>query len=285
MRRLLSSAVLVLALGLATSAAPAAGSVPIGQVATTTDNCSEQFDFAQMSVAAGTGYTVPSIGGIASWTVTSWSTRGGPDAGQMLTMKVFRPVTGLTYSVVGHDGPRVLAPNVVNTFAASPAFAVKPGDILGLHTDSDSAHCVHDSALMGDVELFRDMSNLADGQSGDFETFPGDRLNVDALLDPTNEFTLARTRRNKKRGTATLTVRVPNPGELTVSGKGVKASGAAISKTVAAPGDVKLKIAAKGKKRRKLNDRGKVKLSPRLTFTPTGGAPNTETAKLKLKKK
>ena len=54
----------------------------------------------------------------------------------------------------------------------------------------------------------------------------------------------------RRKGTATLTVEVPNPGELTVSGKGVKAAsaeGAVISKTVGAAGEVKLKIRAKGR--------------------------------------
>jgi hypothetical protein len=282
MRSLWRKAVLALAVGLATAAAPAAGSVRIGQVATTPDNCSDGFDFAQMSVAAGTSYAVPSTGGIASWTVTSWRTRANSIAGLSLTMKVFRQVAGLNYSVVGHDGPRVLAPNVVNTFATSPAFNVNPGDILGLHTASNGTGCVEATGLFGDVELFRgDMSNLADGESGDFETFAGDRMNVEAVLDPTNEFTRAGTRRNKKRGIAILTLRVPNPGELVASGKGVKR----VSKTVAGPGDVTLKIAAKGKKRRKLNDTGKAKVSPTLTFTPTGGVPSTQTAKVKLRQR
>jgi hypothetical protein len=279
MRSLWRKAVLALAVGFATAAAPAAASVPIGQVATMSPGaCGENFDATQMSVAAGTGYTVPSTGGIASWTVTSWSTRAGSAAGQMLTMKIFRQVAGLTYSVVGHDGPRLLAPGVDNSFATSPGFSVKPGDVLGLHTDSDDIDCVDNTGQTGDVQLFLNDSNLADGQSGLFDTFATQRLNVAAVLDPTNQFTRARTRRNKKRGIAILTLRVPNPGELVASGKGVKR----VSKTVASPGDVTLKIAAKGKKRRKLNDTGKAKLSPTLAFTPTGGVPSTQVAKVKL---
>jgi len=100
-----------------------------------------------------------------------------------------------------------------------------------------------------------------------------------------NSFTLGRITRNKKKGTATLTVDVPNPGDLTAKGKGVKAAGAAvISKTVTAPGAVELLIAAKGKKKRKLNKTGRMKLNANITYTPTGGDPSTQSIKVKLKK-
>ena len=52
--------------------------------------------------------------------------------------------------------------------------------------------------------------------------------------------------------------------------------------TVTAPGAVELLIKARGKKKRKLNETGKVK--PNVTFTPTGGDPSTQSRKLKLKK-
>ncbi len=48
-----------------------------------------------------------------------------------------------------------------------------------------------------------------------------------------------------------------------------------ISKTVGAAGEVKLKIRAKGKKRKQLNEDGKVKLKPKITYTPTGGDSST----------
>lgn len=51
-----------------------------------------------------------------------------------------------------------------------------------------------------------------------------------------------------------------------------------------APGAVKFLIKAKGKKRKTLNEAGKVKLKPKITFTPTGGDPSTQSTKLKLKK-
>jgi hypothetical protein len=119
-----------------------------------------------------------------------------------------------------------------------------------------------------------------------FTANSGRRLNISATLDPTNTITLGDTSRNKKKGTATLTVNVPNPGELTASGRGVKAAGAArTSRAVTGPGTAKLVIRAKGRKKAKLNNTGKVKLTPTITFTPTGGAAGAVSTSVKLKKK
>jgi hypothetical protein len=45
---------------------------------------------------------------------------------------------------------------------------------------------------------------------------------------------------------------------------------------------VKLRIRAKGKEKRKLNRGGKVKLKGNVTFTPTGGDPNSQSKRTKL---
>jgi hypothetical protein len=47
------------------------------------------------------------------------------------------------------------------------------------------------------------------------------------------------------------------------------------------PGDVR----AQGKKKKKLNSSGKVTVSPTVTYTPTGGAPSSQTTTVKLRKK
>jgi hypothetical protein len=105
------------------------------------------------------------------------------------------------------------------------------------------------------------------------------------FVKPSNAFTLGDLKRNKRKGTATLTVTVPYPGELTGSGQGVKVAGAAvISKTVPAAGPVNLKVRAKGRKKQKLNETGKVKVKPKITYTPRGGDPATQSIKVKLKK-
>jgi predicted outer membrane repeat protein len=104
-----------------------------------------------------------------------------------------------------------------------------------------------------------------------------------------NQFSFGKVKRNLRKGTAKLTVKVPGPGILKLRGRGLKpqrAPGAALaSKVVSAAGKVKLMIKSKGRKRRKLNRTGKVKVKAKVTYTPTGGNPNTKTKKIKLKKR
>jgi hypothetical protein len=271
------------ALSLAAGASPAKASVTLGQLSSNPESVfcgTSAVDFAQATVTSGNPYVVPGAG-----TITSWSHNARSGANQTLTMKVFRKLADpSTYMVVGHDGPRPLAASTLNTFPAS--VPVKPGDVLGLNRASpNTTACFF--VVPGESYLFSP-GNLADGASGAFSSASNIRFNISAEFVPSNAFTLGEAKRNKKKGTATLTVDVPNPGQLSGSGKGVKvasAAGAVISKTVTAPGAVKLTIKAKGKQRKTLNETGKVKLKPKITYTPTGGDPSTQSRKLKLKKK
>jgi hypothetical protein len=277
------------ALSLAASVAPAGAAVTIGQLAPgipplTCFNAAP-YDMIQPAVTSGNSYVVPATGGVTSWTVTSWSHNAAAGAGQRLALKVFRKVADpTTYQVVGHDGPRSISPATVNTFTGL-SLPVKPGDVLGLQDYDVPNACFF--AVPGETHLERE-GDLADGQSGEFiyPFPPGHRLNISAVVAPSNSFTFGKAKLNKKKGTATLTINVPNPGELSASGKGVKAAaaGATISKAVT-PGAAQLLIKAKGKKKRKLNEKGKVKLNVAVTYTPTGGDPSTQSIKVKLKKK
>ena len=58
----------------------------------------------------------------------------------------------------------------------------------------------------------------------------------------------------------------------------------AIERTVTAAGKVKLRVMAKGRKRRKLNRTGRVKVAAKVTYTPTFGLPATKTRKIRLRK-
>jgi hypothetical protein len=269
-------------------ASPASAAVTIGQLGpdgSPPPICSTAaVDQAQPSVSSGNPYVIPATA--PRGTITSWShnATGGPD--QTLTMKIFRKVAEpATYMVVAHDGPRPLAPSTLNTFPTS--IPVKPGDLLGFNQASGGGGTQCRFPVPGEPDHPLRFGNLADGDSGDFIFGDGGyRLNISAVLAPTNTFTLGATSRNKKKGTATLTATVPNPGELTGSGNGVKASSAGrgvISESVGA-GQAQLLIKAKGKKKKQLNQKGKVKLSVAVTYTPTGGDPSTQSIKVKLKK-
>lgn len=283
MRNLPIKVVVLAVLGLAASAAPA-GAVVIGQTSTPNTFCSP-YDRVQPTVTSGNPYVVPPSGGVTNWTVSSWSTQAGPDA-DALTMKVYRSLGGTSYQVVVHDGPRTVTPNTLNTFQTN--LAVKAGDILGNSTgpaDTAGAICTFD--VTGE-SYFRRAGSLANGDSGTFDLFPMDRrLNVSAVVAPTNTFTVGAVTRNKKNGTATATITVPNPGTATVGGNGVKASssGARAAVSIPAPGTVQLPIRASGKKKRKLRSKGKVNVAPTITYTPTGGTAKTITTSVKLKLK
>src|ERR1044072_7123020 len=110
-------------------AAPASSSaaLTVGHLAQTplTPFCTAGFDLVQPTVTGGNSFILPATG-----TLTSWSHVATSGAGQTLEMKVFRPLGGLEYRAVGHDGPRALSENVVNTFPA--AVQVKKGDVLGV---------------------------------------------------------------------------------------------------------------------------------------------------------
>ena len=95
---------------------------------------------------------------------------------------------------------------------------------------------------------------------------------------PSNEFTFGKLKRNKRKGTAKLTVGLPGPGSLALGGKGVKAA----AREATAAGALKLPVKAKGKRAKRLRKRGKAKLKAAVTFTPTGGEPNAKTKPVKL---
>jgi hypothetical protein len=88
-----------------------------------------------------------------------------------------------------------------------------------------------------------------------------------------------KVKRNKKKGTAVLTVNVGSPGTLAVSGKKIKKR----SKAAKAAGNVRLPIVPKGKAVKALRRTGKAKVQVQLVYTPTGGTPSALTRKVQLK--
>jgi hypothetical protein len=243
------------------------------------DSCNSAFDLLQPSVTSGPSYVVPSTGGVASWTVTSWSTKTSVP-GQSMALKIFRKVGDPdVYRAIAHEGPHTLVAGL-NTFSAH--LSVKPGDVLGAH--STAGPCVF--PVPGESILFLSDVDLADGAQDSFQSDTNFRLNASAQVEPTSDFTLKKPK-SKANGTAVLPVTVPNPGVLTVSGGGAAktSAGAVAAKQVTAPGTVKLTIRAKGLKKRKLARKGKVTVKPKITFTPTGGIPNSAFRKIKLRHK
>jgi hypothetical protein len=264
--------------------APAASALTVGQLDPgDPSDCSGSIDVLQETLSSGNSYVVPSTGGVRSWTMTSWSTRAAADPGATMTAKVFRKVDEpVGYMAVAHAGPHAIAgPSGLKTFPAE--MRVRPGDLLGFHFDGSGAECVFNAPGPDTVRAVE--SDLADGGSADFPLiFAPYRANISAEIVPTSEFKLVKVKR-RPNGTAAVKANVPNPGTLKATGKGVTSSSATAlaAVKVTSPGPVKLVIRAKGRKRSRLLETGKVTLRAKIRFTPRGGTASTEAKRIKLR--
>jgi IPT/TIG domain-containing protein/PASTA domain-containing protein len=166
--------------------ASAQAQVTIGQLAPTNPlaNChhSSEYDEVQVKVSSGASYVVPAPGGV----LTSWSTNAAAGAGQTMGLKIFRPAALGTFTILAHDGPRPLAPSVLNTFAVD--IPVQAGDVIGIHnpvTEVINDACSFETANAGD-ELFYEGGDLADGAA--FGLTSNDetesRINISATVLP-----------------------------------------------------------------------------------------------------
>ena len=98
---------------------------------------------------------------------------------------------------------------------------------------------------------------------------------------PANEFSFVRLKKNKRRGTAKLTVNLPFAGDLQLA-KNRKVKGKGIDYAM---GEVKLSIKPRRKTKQKLNEKGKAKVKAEVIYTPDVGDPNARTKPVKLIKR
>lgn len=229
--------------------------------------------------AAG-GLTSPVNGMVTSWSFESGSASANPIRLRVLRVSggtVFPAATGAGTSASVPDALGVVGPNATS-------LRIRIGDSIGLDLNSSLV----EANTPGGRQATWSMPPLVDGGSTRMSTstFTNVEVLVQATVEPTNTVTFGAVTRNKKKGTATVTASVPNPGQLSYSGTGVNVTGPA---SVATPGDVQLLVRATGKKRKKLNKKGKVSVSFGTTFTPNFGSagitPNSLTLRKKLKKK
>jgi hypothetical protein len=273
-------AALLAALLLAASVSPAGAVVTIGSNLAREPNWGSDYSprptFSNVSLASDR----QAPGGLSSpvnGTVVRWRIRVG-DSTRVTNLRIIRPLGAGLFTGAGTSASET--PPIGATTPYEVQLPIQIGEHIGLDC------CNPGSAeffVTGDAAAIRNewQPSLADGGPGraPFSTNPYE-VALNAEINPTSTFTLHAITRNKK-GTATLTANVPNPGQLTGSGKGVKVA----AETVSTPGRVKLTVKAKGKKQKTLNETGKVKVKPKITYTPTGGDPRTQSVKVKLKKK
>lgn len=136
------------------------------------------------------------------------------------------------------------------------------------------------------TDLRRDTIGRADldGSGVDRNFITGAKQPCGIAIDSlgADEFGFGKVKRNKRKGTAKLTVLVPRAGNVELA-RSKKVKGAA--KRAEGEGAVKLPVKPKGKAKKKLNRRGKATIGAAVTYTPDGGTANTKTTSVKLKKR
>lgn len=120
-----------------------------------------------------------------------------------------------------------------------------------------------------------------DGSGGDASFIGGADLPCDIAVDGL-PFSFGKVKKNKRKGTAKLTVNVPSAGGVELD-KTRKVKGA--DKQADAEGSVRLRIKPRGPAKKRVNQKGKAKVKADVTFTPEGGEPDTQSKPLKLIKR
>jgi hypothetical protein len=177
--------------------------------------------------------------------------------------------------------------NPAGNQTSDPAELFVPGtDDWHLRIGSPAVDKGPSSAPGGDGALDLDRNpRLADGDGdgvaatdlGAFELQP-----EAGPPSPSNEFEFVKVKRNKRKGTAKLIVRVPGPGELDLKRtKKLKRT----DEDAEAAGKSRLAIRSRGKARKRLDASGKTRVRAKVTYTPTGGEPNTKSKRIKLRKR
>ena len=98
---------------------------------------------------------------------------------------------------------------------------------------------------------------------------------------PSNDFRFGEVKKNKRKGTAKLTVKVPGPGGLELLGNGIRKA----NKDAPRAGKVKLGVKASGMAKMRLSRKGEAKVHAEVTYDRDGNYPNTKSKKIKLVKR
>jgi hypothetical protein len=257
--------------------APAHGAVTIGSNlgSNANSNSCGAMDCTTTNLAlsadvAPNGLTSPVTG-----TVTSWRFKSGSN-GNTVSLRVLRPGAGVTFTGVGVSASATSAGGLNGPFTTS--LPIQRGDHVGLNRTNGALVLSTD---VGSTQIYW-TPPLAEGQTLAGTAGMNQEVLVQAVVEPSNTLTFGTPALKKAKGTALLTVNVPNPGQLTYSGTGVKVTPIGVT-TIVPGGQVQVKVRATGKKLKKLRAKGKVAVAPKFNYTPDSGQPSTQVKKLKLK--
>jgi hypothetical protein len=173
----------------------------------------------------------------------------------------------------------------------SPIESLSPADVLTtlFRTQPGAPISIGPTWLSADLSAFAGQTvrlRIANAAHEELFTAGVDAVTIDSTRPGerppplgSSRFKLGKLKLNKKNGTATLSVEVPGPGDLTAKGKGIKRATAKAAKK----GTVKLRLKPTKPGRKALEDKHKLAVKVAVTFDPVGGPRHTETRKVVLK--
>jgi hypothetical protein len=208
-----------------------------------------------------------------------------------VAFRVIRPLGGLVFTGAGTSPTVTPFANAITQYQVQ--LPIRQGDLIGFN-------CC--TALGGDLfaspgaSMLQWSGYLADsgpGRTAFVPTVNPWELLLNADIEPTATIGSIQTAA-KKHGKLSVTVDLPNPGRLAAGdAQDATVSAVAAKKRLllkptvaqaAAPGPLTILVTPTKAARAALADRGKLKAQLKLVFTPTGGGPSSQTAKVKLKR-
>jgi DNA-binding beta-propeller fold protein YncE len=210
----------------------------------------------------------------------------GDGAGQLsLMLGLGSDAAGNVY-VADSDNSRVSEFTAAGAFTRAFGLAVVPGDGRGFEVCAAATGCRRgrrDDRVGGFISTSAVAAEpsgaiyVADAALSRLQCF-GESGSVPCVR---NLFRFGELRRDRRRGTASLAVKVPGPGNLRVRGKRIKAVGehAETASTVSLP------IRPRCRARRALNRGGEVRVRIHVIYTPRNGGPNARVRRVELHKR
>jgi hypothetical protein len=284
--------VAALALGLALIVAPSAGAViTVGSNLSAPVDSSIGGDITAFPVAPLGGLTVSPVAGTVVGGNVKQDTNIALGWGTASLRVVHRESGGRIQVLVA--GTPNMVPAGAGTFPLTAHLPIAKGDVVAIQATGSLDRAITTGAtyLWGITSTFPPGGSPTVPNPG----FADSELLYNAQIDPTNTFTLGAPTGGKK-GKATVVVTVPNPGtvdagssndkSLAVTAKKKKAKPLVARTTASAAdaGQVTLTLRASKAGRKVLREKGKLRTTAKIVYTPAGGSPGAQTITVKLTK-
>jgi hypothetical protein len=294
--RELRISVAMLALGAALVAAPAArAAITVGSTLTAPFDNSIGGDITAFPIAPAAQVTSSPVTGTI---VGGHVKQAMGQAWGTVSLRVIHSAGGGLYQVIA-KGANNAIPAGSGTFPVAAQVPITAGDIVAIQATGTLAEAV----TAGATYDWRTTATFPVGGPPVAVNpgFTNTELLYNAQIDPSNSFTVGAPTGGKK-GIATVVVTVPNPGTVQAGSLNDLALPAAagtakkkkkkkpkllltqVTASAASAGQVTLSLTASKAGRKVLRQKGKLKTTAKIVYTPTSGSPSSQTLLLKLKR-